>query len=31
VWMLRALTVLLAVDSGRRALALVLWPASSGL
>ncbi|WP_315858532.1 sulfite exporter TauE/SafE family protein [Cyanobium sp. T1B-Tous] len=31
VWMLRALTVLLALDSGRRALALVLWPASPGL
>ena len=31
VWMLRALTVLLAVDSGRRALAIVPWPASSGL
>jgi uncharacterized membrane protein YfcA len=27
VWMLRALTVALALDSGRRAVALVLWPA----
>ena len=30
VWMLRALIVVLALDSGRRALVLVLWPVSAG-